>query len=274
MRSVMQHVLTLENVTKRYGRRAVLDGVTFAVGPGQVVALLGGNGAGKTTTLKCILGVTAFEGAITVGRRSREARRLVGYVPQLPALAEEDSCEKALAFIAELRQVAPSAVGDALERVHLAAERYTRVGELSGGMRQRLALAAALLGDPQLLLLDEPTASLDAESRAQVDEIIRDLRAEGRTIVLSTHQHQGLDRLADRVLVLKEGRLVFDGRIADLAARMPRTSWVVHLNGHTPGDLLQTLARGGIATDRVEQAPVAWDDLVAAVGQEDEGASR
>jgi ABC-type multidrug transport system ATPase subunit len=259
-------ILTFENVTTRYGRRTVLDRVSFAVQPGQIVALLGGNGAGKTTTLKCILGVTPFEGTITVGGirvdgRSREARRLVGYVPQLPALAEDDTCEQALAFIAELRRVPAAAVSDALERVNLLEQRNDRVGELSGGMRQRLALAAALLGDPQLLLLDEPTASLDVDSRTQVDEIIRTLRSEGRTIVLSTHHHAALDRLADHVLVLRDAAVAFDGRTDELMRRLALNRWVVNLNGHTPAQLVQALARGGIDPTGFERAPVLWDGV-------------
>ena len=205
-------LLRLHNVTKRYGRRTVLNGVSFEVAPGRIVALLGGNGAGKTTTLKCILGVTSFDGTVEVDglrvdRRGRDARRLVGYVPQLPALSEDDTCAQALAFTAELRRVPGTAVTEALERVNLTAQRAARVGELSGGMRQRLALGAALLGDPKLLLLDEPTASLDVASRAQFDAIIRSLRDDGRTILLSTHHHARLDELVDHVLILSSGEV-------------------------------------------------------------------
>jgi ABC-type multidrug transport system ATPase subunit len=260
-------MLSLRQVSKRYGGRLALDGVSFVMGPGEIAALLGGNGAGKTTTLKCILGVTPFDGSVEVGgirveRRGRDARRLIGYVPQLPALSAEETCEQSLAFTAELRGVGPAGIRDALERVHLLAERSHRVGELSGGMRQRLALAAALLGDPKVLLLDEPTASLDTPSRAQFERIIRDLRAEGRSILLSTHQHTSLEDIVDHVLILREGRLVFDGPTSQLLAPLHRRRYVVTLNGDGPSDFLRALAAAGVPEERVTRAPVPWDELV------------
>jgi len=263
-------ILSLAGVSKRYGRRRVLDDVSFSVERGRIVALLGGNGAGKTTTLKCILGVTPFEGTAEVGgirvdRQGRAARRLIGYVPQLPSLSEDDTCEQALAFTAELRGADRGAITAALERVNLSSERDHRVGELSGGMRQRLALAAALLGDPQLLLLDEPTASLDAGSRAQFDQIIRQLRDEGRTILVSTHYHARLEELVDQVLILREGAIVFDGATSALLERLHVNRYVVNLNGDAPSTFLAALAQAGIADDRVGRAPVAWDEVMEAI---------
>lgn len=271
-------ILRLDNVRKRYGRRTVLDGVSFAIAPGRVVALLGGNGAGKTTTLKCILGVTSFEGAVEVGglrvdKRGRDARRLIGYVPQLPALSEDDTCEQALSFTAELRGAPLSGIGDALERVNLTAQRTMRIGELSGGMRQRLALGAALLGDPKLLLLDEPTASLDLESRAQFDRIIGDLRSEGRTILLSTHHHSRLDELVDQVLILHEGALTFDGTTRELLDRFHLNRYLVNLNGNAPGDFRRALAGVGIGDERIGQAPVPWDELLQSINAKKGGES-
>ncbi|HET7924749.1 MAG TPA: ABC transporter ATP-binding protein [Rhodanobacteraceae bacterium] len=265
-------------MTRRYGRKTVLDHVSFSIRPGQVVALLGGNGAGKTTTLKCILGVIGCEGVVRVGglridKQGREARALMGYVPQLPALAEDDSCGGALAFAAELRGVPKTRVPEALAAVNLAEHGDTRVGELSGGMRQRLALAAALLGDPPLLLLDEPTASLDAESRAQFEQIIRRLRDAGRTILLSTHAHGGLDELVDRILILRDGALAFDGDMAALTKRFHLNRYVVNLNGNAPSAFLQALTAAGIAEERVGRAPVPWDEVMLGIAGEGTGAS-
>jgi ABC-type multidrug transport system ATPase subunit len=271
-------IIELDNVTRRYGHKTVLDHVSFSIQPGQVVALLGGNGAGKTTTLKCILGIIGCEGAVRVGglrvdKQGREARALMGYVPQLPALAEDDTCGEALAFTAELRGVPKARVPEALAAVNLAGHGDTRVGELSGGMRQRLALAAALLGDPPLLLLDEPTASLDAESRAQFEEIIRRLRDEGRTILISTHAHGRLDELADRILILREGALAFDGDMAALTKRFHLNRYVVNLNGNAPSVFLQALAAAGIAEERVGRAPVPWDEVMLGIAGEGTDAS-
>jgi ABC-type multidrug transport system ATPase subunit len=271
-------VLAVRDVSKRYGRREVLDGVSFSVAPGTIVALLGGNGAGKTTTLKCVLGITSFEGSIEVNGRSvadegRAVRGMMGYVPQLPALSEDDTCRQALSFVAELRRVPAARLDESLDRVRLGEERDTKVGELSGGMRQRLALAAALVGDPTLLLLDEPTASLDAPSRAEFDEVIRQLRAEGKTILLSTHQHTKLDDLADQILVLDQGRLIFDGRMRELLDAIKLNRYVVNLNGSAPHEFFQALGALGIREDRVARAPVPWDELMAAMQEKGDGRS-
>lgn len=265
-------IVRVEGLTKRYGKHAVVDGVSFAVEPGTIVALIGGNGAGKTTTLKCLLGITPFQGTVEIGglrvdRKGRDARRMVGYVPQLPAMSEEDTCEQALAFAAELRGATRQQAAEALEAVQLAPQRSMRVGELSGGMRQRLALAAALLGDPKLLLLDEPTASLDAGSRAEFQHIIRRLRDEGRTVILSTHFYDRLEELADRVLVLRDGALVFDGTAQELVGRAPSRRYVVYLNGDAPAAFLGALADLGIGQDRVQSTPMPWEDIMLAAAR-------
>jgi ABC-type multidrug transport system ATPase subunit len=271
-------IIELREVTRRYGRKTVLDRVSFSIQPGQVVALLGGNGAGKTTTLKCILGIIGCEGVVRVGglrvdKQGREARALIGYVPQLPALDEDDTSAGALAFMAELRGVPKTRVSEALEAVNLAEHADARVGELSGGMRQRLALAAALLGDPPLLLLDEPTASLDAESRAQFEAIIRRLREEGRTILLSTHAHGRLDELVDRVLILRDGKLAFDGDMPALVKRFHLNRYIVNLNGNAPSDFMQALVTAGIGQERVGRAPVPWEDVMLSIAEEGSDAS-
>lgn len=267
--------IVLRDVSKHYGRRAVLQGVSFSVRPGTITALLGGNGAGKTTALKCILGVTPFAGAIdvcglSVERRGRDARRLVGYVPQLPSLDERERCAEALAFVAELRGVTRSDVDRLLEQSNLSAQRDYRIGELSGGMRQRLALAAALIGDPQVLLLDEPTSSLDAESQEHFERIIRELRDAGKAVLLSTHAHTGLYQFVDQVLILKEGSLAFDGSTAALRRRLKRNSYTVNLNGDADTSFLQALADAGIPQDRVTPTPIAWGDVLKALTEGDE----
>jgi ABC-type multidrug transport system ATPase subunit len=265
-------IIALQDVTKRFGRRTVLDHVSFTVRPGRIVALLGSNGAGKTTTLKCILGITSFNGAVEVGglrvdRQGRDARALIGYVPQLPSLSEDDTCEQALTFTAALRGVPRDRIGEALDVVNLSSQQGYRVGELSGGMRQRLALAAALLGEPRVLLLDEPTASLDAESRAQFEAIIRRLRDDGRAILLSTHTYERLDELADDVLILQDGVLAFDGSMSGLVERFRANRYVVSLNGAGPAPLLRALGDAGIGEERISPAPVIWDEVMLALSE-------
>jgi ABC-type multidrug transport system ATPase subunit len=267
-------VLRVEGLTKRYGNTTVLNDVDFTLEPGTITAILGPNGAGKTTTLKCILGVTDFEGAVEVDgfssrRQGKKARSRIGYLPQTPAFGEGDTCRQALQFLAELRGSDTARVESLLERVDLKEQIDLKVAHLSGGMKQRLALAAAQLSDPPLLLLDEPTANLDAASREQLHRLVAQLRDEGRTIVVSTHFVENLGELADHVLVLREGRLVYNGTIEELANRAPTRRFVVSLNGTSSSTLIQALGGIGVKADSVAPAPVSWDELLAHVESEE-----
>jgi len=263
-------VLRVECLTKRYGSATVLSDVGFSLAPGTITAILGPNGAGKTTTLKCILGVTDFEGKVEVDgyssrRQGKKARSRIGYLPQTPAFNEGDTCRQALQFLAELRGSDVSRVEPLLKRVDLEEQTDVAVSHLSGGMKQRLALAAALLSDPPLLLLDEPTANLDATSREQLHDLVAQLRVEGRTIVISTHFVDNLGDLADNVLVLRGGRLVYKGTVEDLASLAPSKRFVVSLNGTTPSALIQALGEIGVKADSISPASISWDELLARV---------
>jgi ABC-type multidrug transport system ATPase subunit len=272
-----ERILSVRNVTKRYGRLTALDDVSFNLATGSIVALLGPNGAGKTTTFKCVLGVTPFEGAIRVAGRSvrregKSVRRLIGYLPQTPAFLGDDTCSDALRFLADLRRVPRSRVGELLERVHLADQRDTPVEQLSGGMRQRLALAAALLSDPPLLLLDEPTANLDFESRGQFQELLVQLREEGKTVVLSTHFVEHLAHLADRVVLLRGGRVVLDKQIGELWVE-PERQFSVHLNGTPTADFMRALKSVGISEERVSLSGASLESAISRALQADDQAA-
>jgi ABC-type multidrug transport system ATPase subunit len=256
--SVPQSTLSIQHASKRYGRKHVLQDVSLEAGAGTVLALLGPNGAGKTTLFKCILGVTAYEGEISicgvpVNSDGKEARRHVGYLPQGPAFNDRDTCREALRFLAELKSVPDARAASLLERVGLADQANERVGHLSGGMRQRLALAAALLADPPLLLLDEPTASLDIESRAKLTALMLELKDDGKTILLSTHQFDGLDTVADEMVLLDEGKILVRGANEALRKGTGR-SLTVHLNGTDPSRFFVALAGIGIGPERVSIA--------------------
>lgn len=270
MRTISGPILRVQDLVKGYESLRALDGVSMELERGSVVALLGPNGAGKTTTFKCILGVTAFQGKVEVDglpvpRRGREARRRIGYLPQAPTLWEADTCTGALEFLADLRGAGNDRIDALLQRVNLWEQRRQKVGHLSGGMRQRLALAAALLGDPPLLLLDEPTANLDAESRAAFQALVAELRTEGKTVVISTHFVDGLVELADRVVVLRRGRVVVDAPAGELVGH--RRRYVVDLNGTTETDFLRALEGVGIRPDRVTPAEGRWEQIVAAISE-------
>ena len=260
--------VAVTGLTKRYGRTTAVDNLTFALKPGQIVALLGPNGAGKTTTFKCILGITSFDGSVEVGGKSvrdrgKDTRGLIGYLPQTPAFDAADTAEAALQFFAELKDCGRARAGTLLQRVHLYEERRLKVGELSGGMRQRLALAAALLSDPPVLLLDEPTANLDIESRSQFHAVLAEQRAEGKAVIVSTHFIESISGLADRFIVLERGRIVLDLTAAELAGRQLGNRFVVNLNGTTPAEFLSALADIGVSPDHVAPEEASYGDALA-----------
>ena len=205
----------------RLGGRQVLGGVDFQVDTGETVALVGPNGAGKTTILRCLLGLVGFEGQITIDgidvrRDPVAAKRRVGYMPQVPVFCEETPLG-ALAFVAALRGLPAKAAAPLLARVGLEAHARRSVRTFSTGMRQRLSLAAALVGDPTLLVLDEPTASLDLKGQIEIVALLHALQAEGRTVVMSSHRAEEIRALAQRMIVLDEGRIVAAGAVAETA---------------------------------------------------------
>lgn len=212
-------MIEIDGVSKTYGRRAVLSNVTLNINPGEVTLLLGANGAGKSTLLRCLLGITDFEGGIRVGgcdplSRGPEVRALIGYMPQAGGLHQDLTVGETLRFHADLRGV-PHTRADALVcDAGLAAHAESRVGDLSGGMRQRLGFAIALLSDPQILVLDEPSASLDAASREWLSSRLRHFANIGRTVLVSTHAGQELLDAGDRQIQLEDGKLIADRRVA------------------------------------------------------------
>ncbi len=194
------------------GGRRVLDGVDLDVGQGESVALVGPNGAGKTTVLRCVLGLVQHGGTVEIGgidaaKDPVGARRLIGYMPQVPAFCE-DKARAALRFVAALRGAPDADVDRLIAMVGLAAHAHREVRSFSTGMRQRLSLAAALLGAPPILVLDEATASLDLKGQAEVTELLARLHAAGTTVLMSSHRAEELRALADRTITLDEGRVV------------------------------------------------------------------
>lgn len=226
-------LLRASGLAKRYGDRPVLRGLDIEVRRGQRVALLGANGAGKTTLFRCVLGTIGFSGSVTVDgipvrERGREARRHVGYVPQ-QAPTYDMTLEAFLRFFCDLRgmdrNAAASRLGDLGLDVGLEGSKSLR--ELSGGMLQKSVLALALASDAPLLLLDEPTASLDPGSRREFLRAVRGVDAE-RTLLFASHRYEDIEALADRILVLRDGSLAFDGTPEELrsTARLDTTVWM------------------------------------------------
>jgi Cu-processing system permease protein len=206
-------MICIDHVSKRFGRRSALENVCLQIVPGEVTLLLGTNGAGKSTLLRSILGIADFEGHIRVNgldplRDGPAVRSLIGYMPQSGGLHGDLTVHETLCLWAAIRQVPiPRALALANE-AGIADQATTKVRDLSGGMRQRLGFAIALLTDPPILILDEPSASLDAASREWVAEHLRSLARSGRTVLVSTHAGQELVAAGDRRIVLDSGRVV------------------------------------------------------------------
>ncbi|MFY3332412.1 ABC transporter ATP-binding protein [Achromobacter xylosoxidans] len=216
-------LVTLAGVSKHYGVQHAIDGLDLQLREGECVALAGHNGAGKSTLIKLALGlIRPTHGRVTLfgeDAHSRAAARLrdrVGYLPETVALHPSLTGVETLAFYARLKRRSLSGNPALLEKVGIAGAAHRRVGGYSKGMRQRLALAQALLGEPRVLLFDEPTTGLDPASRLKFYEIVHELRAAGATILLSTHALSELAGHADRIVVMKAGRKIADGAMSAL----------------------------------------------------------
>lgn len=224
--------LSVQQVTKRFGKFTALDDVSLMVQPGEIVGLLGPNGAGKSTLMKCIAGLLRpSAGEIHIGpapARSSEANGLLGYIPEVPAVYDlltpwEHMQYTALAYdLKDWKQAAT----DILERFDLGAMRNTLAGELSKGMRQKVLIACALLHKPFLYLFDEPTVGLDPQAQRELTDEMRRLRAGGSAVLVSTHILAQIERLADRAVILNHGRIVAAGSLDELRMtyNLPTTS--------------------------------------------------
>lgn len=219
----------VRDVVKRFGPVEAVRGVSFALPEGETVALVGHNGAGKTTLMKLMLGlIRPTSGSIAVlgedpAAGQFEARRRLGYLPENVSFNAALTGHETLAFYARLKRVPVEAGGPLLERVGLTHAAHRRVGTYSKGMRQRLGLAQALLGEPRVLLLDEPTTGLDPASRHGFYEVVEELRGRGATVLLSSHALTELEERAGRVVIMNRGIKVADGTLDELRriARLP-----------------------------------------------------
>jgi ABC-2 type transport system ATP-binding protein len=213
--------VTVENLLKRYGDHEALRGVSFELREGEVFSLLGPNGAGKTTTIEILEGYRDRDGgAVTVlgedpAHASRSWRGRIGVVLQSSAMYETLTARESLAVFAGYYE-RPRPVDEVIGVVGLEEKASTRVSRLSGGQRRRLDFGLALVGDPELIFLDEPTTGFDPGARRNAWEAIRSLRALGKTILLTTHYLDEAEQLADRVAVLRDGVIVREGRPSDL----------------------------------------------------------
>jgi ABC-2 type transport system ATP-binding protein len=221
-------VLKIEHLTKRYGQRLVLDDLSLSVPVGQIYGLLGPNGAGKTTTINILCGLLRADGGsiqIQGKRVSAATKYLIGVAPQETLVYRNLTCQENLRFFANLYGIRGKAaiqqVQRCLEAVGLADRARSTAETLSGGMQRRLSMAIALIHQPKLLILDEPTTGLDLEARYEVWELIRRLQSEGTTILLTTHMLDEAERLCQQIGLLKQGQLLAEGTLAQLRQSIP-----------------------------------------------------
>ncbi|MEM9635085.1 MAG: ABC transporter ATP-binding protein [Pseudomonadota bacterium] len=215
--------LAVQSVSKHFSSHTAVDQVSFTLEPGERVALLGHNGAGKTTLFKMILGFLKRDGGdisvLNAAPGSNAARSATAYLPESVAFPAALTGEEVLKFYARLKGQKPAVATPLLERVGLAEAARRRVGTYSKGMRQRLGLAQALIGNPRLVLLDEPTTGLDPISRQNVYELIGEIAERGATVLLSSHALTELEARTDRILIMSKGKLVADDILSELRAQ-------------------------------------------------------
>jgi ABC-2 type transport system ATP-binding protein len=211
-------IIWTENLTRSFGENLAVDRLSLAINSGEVFGLLGPNGAGKTTTVRMLAALLvptsgeAFVNGFRVGKEDQKIRRIIGFLPEAPGLYDALSAEQNLAFYGAMYEVKEVShqIKRYLELLGLWNRRYEPVGTFSKGMRQKLAIARALLHEPEILFLDEPTSGLDPQAARLVREFIAELKSEGRTIILCTHNLEEADRLCDRVAVINGHLLALD----------------------------------------------------------------
>ncbi|MEI7033972.1 ABC transporter ATP-binding protein [Streptomyces pratensis] len=258
-------MIEVRGLTKRYGSRTAVDGLSFDVRPGRVTGFLGPNGAGKSTTLRMVLDLdrpTAGSAHIG-GRRYRELAcplREVGALLDAGAAHGGRTARGHLLILAESNRIGAKRVDEVLARVGLEPAARTRIKGFSLGMRQRLGIAAALLGDPPVLLFDEPVNGLDPEGIRWIRDLMRSLAAEGRTVLVSSHLMSEMAVTADHLIVIGQGRLLADTGMSDFITTNARTTVLVR--SPRPGELACVLDRAHIASDPQDDGSL----LVAGVG--------
>jgi len=250
----MSLALEVTQLSKAFARVQAVDQVSFSVSAGEVVALLGPNGSGKTTCLRCIAGLLRPQSGLIalnghdLQRDYRRARMQFSYLPQQASFPPSLRVSEVLEFHARLRGVPLARTGQALHESGVSREDAGRfIGQLSGGMRQRVSLAVACLSGAPLMLLDEPTANLDPEMALNFRRIAREWRAAGRAIVLSTHVLTDVEELADRVVVLVAGRKVAEQSIGAMRAQLSESARLrVDVGQATERHCAEALAAGAI----------------------------
>jgi lipooligosaccharide transport system ATP-binding protein len=262
--AVAADIVAARGLVKRFGDFTAVDGISFAVRPGECFGLLGPNGAGKTTTIRmigCVSPVTAGEllvGGMPVQEEPRAIKSLLGVVPQENNLDPELSVRKNLRVYARYFGLPPREaerrIDEVLNFFQLLDKQNDRIDELSGGLKRRLTIARGLINAPRIMLLDEPTTGLDPQARHMVWQKLRQLRTRGVTMLLTTHYMDEAEHLCDRIVIMDHGRIIAEGKPAELIAQHAAGDVVeVHLGGKDAAPVMHELMRhGDLGIERFE----------------------
>lgn len=237
----MEYVLNVNHLVKSYGKQQALTDITFSVRPGSCFGLLGPNGAGKSTTMKILTGIVEADGGtaelfgMDAVKQRHAISRKIGYVPQAITLYEKLTARDNLTFFGEMYglqdKFLKQRINEVLEMVGLANKAKAAVRTFSGGMKRRINMAAAMLHEPELLILDEPTVGIDPQSRNHIFEMIRSLKSRGVTIIYSTHYMEEVETLCDEVAIIDQGEVVTQGSLTELLARYSKNSVYTEIDG-------------------------------------------
>jgi len=297
--------ISVRDFVMRFGDRDVVDGLSFDVAPGETFGLLGSNGSGKTTTIRALLGITTpTAGSLTIdGAPYRPATGGIGYLPEERGLYRKESVIDVMTYFGMLRGLRrPEAVRwstEYLERIGLADRAKLRVDKLSGGQQQKVQLGITIMDRPRLLILDEPTKGLDPVNRRLLLDLVDERKADGATVVLVTHHMDEVERLCDRILLLRDGRAAAYGTIPDVQDAFGGAVARVVLDGSVPpsdryrlarheghvahlvpsaaaaadgSDILASLVAAGVHVTGVEMRRIPLDEIFVQVYGHDAGA--
>ena len=236
-------MIEVKNLVKSYGKGKALDNVSFTVNKGEILGFLGPNGAGKSTTMSIITGyISATEGSVTIDgfdnvKNSMECKKMIGYLPEQPPLYLDMTVNEYLNFVYDIKKVTidrEEHISNVLDLVQISDVRYRLIKNLSKGYKQRVGIAQALIGNPEILILDEPTVGLDPKQILEIRNVIKEL-GKDRTIILSSHILPEISAICERVIIINKGRLVAEDTPENLSKRLTSNNkFVIRVSGEKP----------------------------------------